>query len=283
MNILLGSPCYAGVAPDTVIAVMATADALRDAGHAVLTPVRFATRQPHSPARATLLLHLLRSDADALLTFDSGITWDPADIITGLELADRHGAHVVSWATVTATGAANVALDREQCDAGRLRGVRIGSAKFLRGRHLAGMALTLITRTCARRLVDAYPGDVARGGPGCADGLPVGLFAMGTVADGQPWGEDFFFCRRWLDLGEEIYVCASSRVTHDGRAADLDAAILDCDFTIEWQDGAEDRIADLDAARARTIEHYRARIEEELATALRQRRPLRAPAFKVKP
>lgn len=277
MRILLGSPCYAGVAPDTVIAVMATADALRDAGHEVLTPVRFATKQPHSPARATLLLHLLRSDADALLTFDSGISWDPSEILPALELVEHHGAHVVSWATPTATGAANVALDREQCDAKRLRGVRIGAAKFLRGRHLAGMALTMVTRTCARRLVEAYPGDVARGGPGCADGLPVGLFAMGTVADGEAWGEDFFFCSRWLDLGEEIHVCASSRVMHDGRAADLDAAILDCGFGIEFQDGTEERIADLTAARARTVERYRGRIEEELSRTLQARRPLRAP------
>lgn len=90
-----------------------------------------------------------------------------------------------------------------------------------------GTGFMLISRKAAQAVVDAHPeltakmGDMAEGG---RDAVMVfdTLIEPGT---GEYLSEDYAFCRRWRDLGGEIWVDLESPLTHVGTGTFSGAAI----------------------------------------------------------
>lgn len=90
-----------------------------------------------------------------------------------------------------------------------------------------GTGFMLISRKAARTVVEAHPeltarmGDMAEGG-----GDAVMVFdTMIEPGTGQYLSEDYAFCRRWRDLGGEIWVDLESSLTHVGTGTFSGAAI----------------------------------------------------------
>ncbi|WP_309643188.1 hypothetical protein [Phenylobacterium sp.] len=90
-----------------------------------------------------------------------------------------------------------------------------------------GTGFMLISRKAAKTVVEAHPeltakmGDMAEGG-----GDAVMVFdTMIEPATGQYLSEDYAFCRRWRDLGGEIWVDLESPLTHVGAGTFTGAAI----------------------------------------------------------
>lgn len=84
----------------------------------------------------------------------------------------------------------------------------------------AGAGFLLIRRAALQRVVDAHPELTANvadsGGPAQA---AMVFDTMIEPETGHYLSEDYAFCRRWRDLGGEIWAEVEARLTHVGQAA----------------------------------------------------------------
>ena len=96
--------------------------------------------------------------------------------------------------------------------------VNDGFAKVAYG----GTGFLMIKREAMQRLVDAHPELRAKMGD-MGDGLaPEATMVFDTMIEpetGQYLSEDYAFCRRWRDLGGDIWADFAARLTHVGHAA----------------------------------------------------------------
>jgi hypothetical protein len=96
--------------------------------------------------------------------------------------------------------------------------VNDGLAKVAYG----GTGFLMIKRDAMQRLVDAHPelrakmGDM---GDGLAAEATMVFDTMIEPETGQYLSEDYAFCRRWRDLGGDIWADFAARLTHVGHAA----------------------------------------------------------------
>ena len=92
----------------------------------------------------------------------------------------------------------------------------------------AGSGFLLIARRALQRLVDAHPELTAKMGD-MADGrTEQAVMVFETMIEpetGQYLSEDYAFCRRWRDLGGQIWADFEARLTHVGHAAYTGALI----------------------------------------------------------
>ena len=85
-----------------------------------------------------------------------------------------------------------------------------------------GTGFLLIQRAAIQQIVDAHPelrakmGDM---GDKLADDAVMVFETMIEPQTGQYLSEDYAFCRRWQDLGGEIWADMEARLTHVGTAA----------------------------------------------------------------
>ncbi|MBS0363274.1 MAG: hypothetical protein JSR98_18010 [Proteobacteria bacterium] len=85
-----------------------------------------------------------------------------------------------------------------------------------------GTGFLMIRRDAAQRIVDAHPELVAKMGDmgdGLAAEAPMIFETMIEPETGQYLSEDYAFCRRWHDLGGEIWADFEARLTHVGPTA----------------------------------------------------------------
>jgi len=85
-----------------------------------------------------------------------------------------------------------------------------------------GTGFLMIRRTAMQQVVDAHPelrakmGDM---GDRLADEATMVFETMIEPETGQYLSEDYAFCRRWRDLGGEIWADMEAKLTHVGHAA----------------------------------------------------------------
>jgi hypothetical protein len=92
---------------------------------------------------------------------------------------------------------------------------------FFRMRRV-GCGVLLLKREVITRLLEAYPQLwTDAGSPDYRNyGVTGGVFQpFESMADelGRYQGEDYAFCRRWSDLGGDIWACGDETITHMGR------------------------------------------------------------------
>lgn len=86
----------------------------------------------------------------------------------------------------------------------------------------AGTGFLLIRREALQRVADAHPELRARMGDmgdALSDEAVMVFETMIEPQTGQYLSEDYAFCRRWCDLGGEIWADMEARLTHVGAAA----------------------------------------------------------------
>jgi hypothetical protein len=86
----------------------------------------------------------------------------------------------------------------------------------------AGTGFLMIRRQAMQRLVDAHPELRAKMRDMADAQAPEAVMVFDTMIEpetGQYLSEDYAFCRRWRDLGGEIWADVSARLTHVGHAA----------------------------------------------------------------
>ena len=85
-----------------------------------------------------------------------------------------------------------------------------------------GTGFLMIKRQAMQRIVDAHPELRAKMGDMADDMAPEAVMVFDTMIEpetGQYLSEDYAFCRRWRDLGGEIWADFEARLTHVGHAA----------------------------------------------------------------
>ncbi len=84
-----------------------------------------------------------------------------------------------------------------------------------------GTGFMMIRRSALRRLADAHPELQARHGDMAGSGATQAVMLFDTMIEpetGQYLSEDYAFCRRWRDIGGEIYADFHGRFSHVGHA-----------------------------------------------------------------
>ena len=85
-----------------------------------------------------------------------------------------------------------------------------------------GTGFMMVSRAAVEKITAAHPELLARHGDmdGAAASEAVMVFEpMIETETGQYLSEDYAFCRRWRDLGGEIFADFTTRFTHVGHAA----------------------------------------------------------------
>ena len=233
VKIFLATPCYGGLATTHYIrSVLAlqTACAQRGVGlHVELTGGdALITR-----ARSVMAAQFLASDATHLFFVDADIGFSPEQALRLLD-ADRDVAggvyptKGVDWDKVRAAVAAGNA-DLPAASVGYVvrfnpspdRAVDVDEGGFGAVAYV-GTGFMMLKRQAVQRVADAHPelhaklGDL--GGRGASEAVMI-FESMIEPETGQHLSEDYAFCRRWRDLGGEIFADFRGRLTHVGAMA----------------------------------------------------------------
>jgi hypothetical protein len=228
--IYLATPCYGGMVNLKYMqAVLALQEACRARGiglHVDLMGGDALITRARSRLAAQFLAH---GEATHILFCDADIGFAPENVFRLLEADKPVIAAVcpmkyVDWERARAAGKAE-APDMMAASLGYVvrflptadNSVEVenGIAKVAYG----GTGFLMIRREAMQQIVDAHPelhakmGDM---GDRLADEAPMVFETMIEPETGQYLSEDYAFCRRWRDLGGEIWADMEARLSHTG-------------------------------------------------------------------
>jgi len=156
-----------------------------------------------SCARAEMLRKALDAKADIIVFIDHDLSWDPEDLRI---LIETEGDVVA--------GTYRFKIDEESY-MGTIKVNHITTKPLLRESdgairaNLMPAGFLKVTKEAVHRFMEAYPELCF----GPKFNPSVDLFNHGAH-DGQWWGEDYAFCRRWNALGGEVWLVPNLNLTH---------------------------------------------------------------------
>jgi hypothetical protein len=231
-HLVVGTPCYGG----QVTSVYAAS--LLKLQHACLKrgDIDFSALMPGGDAlitraRQNIVAHFLENAAATHLLFiDADIGFEPEQVVRLLDfdvdmVAAVYPTKRVNWPKVEALAksgregleAASLSYVFELEDPRRV-GVRNG---FIKVRY-AGTGFLLIRRAALIAMIERYPELRYTREHNTEDPLSGSRWRSALFncfideATGTYLSEDFSFCRRWTDMGGEIWADSESRLTHVG-------------------------------------------------------------------
>lgn len=182
-------------------------------------------------ARQTILTHFLsETEGTHLLFVDSDIGFEPEQVFRLMDFdadftAAAYPVKAIDWSLVPAA----VSAGRAPLESATLSYVIEGDLSqglvsrqgFLKARY-AGTGFMMIRRAALVAMIERYPelryrSEHKANDP--FDGNPwrSALFNCMIDADSSTYlSEDFSFCRRWTDMGGEIWVDLTSKLNHVG-------------------------------------------------------------------
>lgn len=206
-HIWLAVPAYTGtVHIATVRSLMTDVLAFRERGDAITLHDETGSALIGN-ARASVVAKFLASDATDLVFLDHDICWEagallklvdaPVDCVAGIypHRRDPEG-YSIQWLTERADLVADPATGLLE-----VAGVPAG---FLR-----------LSRGMLKRMVEAYP-DTIFHDEGSPNAEAWGLFDPYRIGK-LKMGEDFSFCRRWRDIGGQVWADPEIRMGHIGN------------------------------------------------------------------
>jgi hypothetical protein len=231
--IYLAVPCYGGqLTLHFVKSMLALQDACRERGiglHVEMMGGEALITRGRSRLAAQFLAH---PQATHLLFVDADIAFLPQNVFRLLE-ADKDviaavcPLKTIDWEKVRAAAKAGVAdlqavgigyVVRFLPTADSSVEVNNGFAKVAYG----GTGFLMIKRGAMQRICDAHPELRAKMGDMADTLAPEAVMVFDTMVEpetGQYLSEDYAFCRRWRDLGGEIWADFEARLIHVGHAA----------------------------------------------------------------
>ncbi len=234
IHLVVGTPCYGGQVTSVYAAsLLKLQEACRQ------RDVTFGVLMPGGDAliprvRQTIVAHFLENAAATHLLFvDADIGFEPEQAFRLLDFGVDMAAGIypikrIDWAKAAALAKAgserlepaSLSYVFEVEDPKRV-GIRNGFAKV----RYAGTGFLLIRRAALVAMIERYPElrytrehnthDVLAGSP-----WRSALFnCLIDDKTGVYLSEDYSFCRRWTDMGGEIWADLSSKLTHVGPVA----------------------------------------------------------------
>lgn len=231
--IYLAAPCYGGMLHVFFAnSVLALKDACRERGvglHIEFMGGDALITRARSRLAAQFLAH---PDATHLLFIDADIAFRPENVFRLLDSGKDVVAAVcplkkIDWEKARAAAKAD-APDLQAASIGyvvrflptegKTVEVNDGFAKVAYG----GTGFLMIRREAMQRIADAHPELRAKMGDMADPLAQEAVMVFDTMIEpetGQYLSEDYAFCRRWRDLGGEIWADLSPVLVHVGRAS----------------------------------------------------------------
>ncbi|WP_157264326.1 hypothetical protein [Azohydromonas aeria] len=238
-RVMICTPCYGRVVNESYLkSILASQDALRDAGHAMVLST-FSNESLITRARNNLVAAFLGSNCDALMFIDADIGWRPRALLDLVDagydvcgtpyptkgyqwdrvarLATEPGpdGNPLKPAALRARAMNYTLLRSDDQPAGLPRGWQEVQA--------LGTGFMLIQRHVLERMRDhyraelGYVNDVAGYLEHVRPEHCVGLFETMIEPDSRRYlSEDYAFCRRWRDLGGKVFANLRHRLSHTG-------------------------------------------------------------------
>jgi glycosyltransferase involved in cell wall biosynthesis len=200
MRVVVATPSLGDLTEPYMRSLAASASLVEAAGHECLF-VREIGNPYISAARATMLRKAMDGQADVVLFLDYDLSWKPDDLLTLIETEGDVVAgtyrfkkddeeYMGAWET-------DETMRPVLRDDGCFKATRV-PAGFLK-----------VTMPAVRRFMAAYPELVY----GDKDKPSVDLFNHGAI-DGVWWGEDYAFCKRWIETGGDIWLIPHLDIGH---------------------------------------------------------------------
>jgi len=230
-SVTIGTPCFGGqLSWLYVISLLKLQKAFAErgwsAGFMLQAGDSLVTR-----ARQTIVCHFLDDPtATHLLFIDADIGFEPEQVFRLLEFDADFTAAVypvkqLNWELMPAA----VEAGRQPLESATLSYVverdggdgMVTRDGFVKSRY-AGTGFMLLRRTVLERMIEHYPElryslEHKAGDPLAGNRWRSAIFnCMVDKATGLYLSEDFSFCRRWTDMGGEIWVDYTSRLNHVG-------------------------------------------------------------------
>jgi hypothetical protein len=231
--IFLATPCYGGLVNAFFMrSVLSLQEACRERGvglHVELVGGDALITRARSRLAEQFLAH---PQATHLFFCDADIGFSPKNLFRLLD-ADKDVAggvyplKQIDWEKARAAAKAGVGdlqaasvgyVVRFLPTPGNTVEVEEGMAKV----SYVGTGFLLIKRAAMQRVVNAHPELRAHMGDMADPRAPTAVMVFETMIEpetGQYLSEDYAFCRRWRDLGGEIWADMEAPLTHVGHAA----------------------------------------------------------------
>jgi glycosyltransferase involved in cell wall biosynthesis len=206
MKVVLCVPTVTRPYPKTLVSIEDSIPLLNDAGidHFMVSEIGC----PYvSAARATMLRKALDCKADVIVFIDHDVSWKPADL---LKLIQTEGDVVAGLYRFKDDDEKYMGVIDDIND-GQVQLREDGCIKVTR----VPAGFMKITRNAVNRFMKAYP-QLMYGEPSAPH---VDLFNHGAHK-GVWWGEDYAFCRNWIDAGGEIWIVPDLDLTHSSSEKD---------------------------------------------------------------
>lgn len=230
-SVTIGTPCFGGqVSSLYAVSLLKLQKAFADRGWSVGFLLQ-AGDALVTRARQTILAHFLDDpNATHLLFIDADIGFESEQVFRLLEFgadftAAAYPAKQINWELMAdAVRAGRTPLESAtlsyvvEREASKDLVTRQG---FVRSRY-AGTGFLMIRRSALEAMIEHYPElrythEHGAAGPLTGSRWRSALFnCMLDEATGFYLSEDYSFCRRWTDMGGEIWVDYMSRVNHVG-------------------------------------------------------------------
>ena len=190
--------------PAFVIALEASLPALEEAGieHCLVAE----TGNPYiSGARATMLRKALNIAPDCVVFLDDDLSWRPQDLVNLIKTDVDVCAGLYRFKQPEIKYMGVLETDEEGYPKGRLSDGLLSAIRVPAG-------FLKITAAGVEKFMLGYP-ELCYG-PAYA--RCVDLFNHGAH-NGQWWGEDYSFSRRWVELGHKLWVMPDADLIHWGK------------------------------------------------------------------
>lgn len=137
---------------------------------------------------------------------DSDMGWQPKQIIR-LLTADLEFACIVGVRKTDELKLCCNFLDKQEFHP---------VTKFMKLRHV-GFAFVLMKVSVIEKMMKAYPDLRYNAGDNAEYALFLDMIDKGWGKHGERLSEDFSFCKRWRDIGGEIWCDPEAAIIHSGR------------------------------------------------------------------
>lgn len=199
-KVVFATPTITRPFPEYLEALEASLPAIEAAGWE--HQATFEIGNPYiSAARAIMTRKALDVEADCICYLDHDLSWGPEDIKVLLETEGEVVAGTYRYKNDEGAYMGTICTHDDERpitrEDGCIKADRV-PAGFLK-----------VTRAAIHRLMKGYP-DLLYGYP---DRYSVDLFHHGAI-NGVWWGEDYAFCKRWCDIGGEIWIVPTLRINH---------------------------------------------------------------------
>jgi len=169
--------------------------------------------------RASMMAKFLRTGASHLLFADADVGFTPQDVFRLLD-ADRDvigGLYPRNRMDAAALAQGRPLADMLRLEGETLAGAPPGEADGLQSVASLGTGFLMISRRAALRMGEGYPQLRARLGDVSGVGIDAAVMVFDSFIEpetGRYLSDYEAFCRRWRDLGGEVWAHPQVRIAH---------------------------------------------------------------------